>query len=351
MGEVIAAERALAEFGRPGARLEPIQVGNIHRTYGVFADDGEFVLQRVNPIFDVGIHDNIRAVTEHLVAKGVPSLRLVRTRTGGLVADLGEDGVWRLQTRMPGVSHDICASPAQARTAAGLVARFHSALADLEHSFRPLGIRWHELPAYLHELEEALAQHRSHDLWQEVAPLGERILGIARSWRPLSGLPERVVHTDLKFNNLLFEETTDPEQPRAVSLIDLDTVCRLPLYVEMGDAWRSWCNRRGEDSAEAEFDLDLFRASVTGYLEPLEIELGPEERSSLAEALERLSLELAARFAADVLNESYFGWNPDRFASRAEHNLVRARGQLSLAEQARATRSEQARALGATLPD
>jgi uncharacterized lipoprotein YddW (UPF0748 family) len=39
----------------------------------------------------------------------------------------------------------------------------------------------------------------------------------------------------------------------------------------------------------------------------------------------------AARFAADVVNQSYFGWDAQRFSSRAEHNWVRALGQLSLA--------------------
>ena len=31
------------------------------------------------------------------------------------------------------------------------------------------------------------------------------------------------------------------------------------------------------------------------------------------------------------MNQSYFGWDPQRFPSRAAHNFVRASGQLSLA--------------------
>ena len=44
-----------------------------------------------------------------------------------------------------------------------------------------------------------------------------------------------------------------------------------------------------------------------------------------------ISTELAMRFAADALNESYFGWNAERFPSRGDHNLVRAQGQANLA--------------------
>ena len=55
-----------------------------------------------------------------------------------------------------------------------------------------------------------------------------------------------------------------------------------------------------------------------------------EEQRALLLAPEWISLELAARFAADALDESYFGWNAHRFLSRGEHNLTRARGQWSL---------------------
>ena len=71
-----------------------------------------------------------------------------------------------------------------------------------------------------------------------------------------------------------------------------------------------------------------------------------EEIESLAHGIERLTIELAARFSTDILEEDYFGWNPDLFGSAAEHNLSRARGQLSLHDQARETRADRLRFLG-----
>ena len=62
--------------------------------------------------------------------------------------------------------------------------------------------------------------------------------------------------------------------------------------------------------------------------------------------VEWISLELAARFAADALFESYFGWDPARFPGRGEHNLVRARGQWSMHQALVATRAERAGMLG-----
>ena len=70
------------------------------------------------------------------------------------------------------------------------------------------------------------------------------------------------------------------------------------------------------------------------------------ERASLLDGLERICLELASRFCADALRESYFGWDAERFPSHGYHNLVRARGQLDLHRQVRAARAERARVLG-----
>jgi Ser/Thr protein kinase RdoA (MazF antagonist) len=338
--------RALAAYpGLTESPVAPLGGGLIHQSFSVPVRDIEYVLQRVNPIFSPGIHENIAAVTEHLHARGVTTFRLLRTQEGGTHADLGAGGIWRVMTRVAGVTFDTCTSRAQARSAGALVARWHSALVDLEHDFRPLGIRLHDTAAHLHDLEVALVAHRGHRLHAAVAPLAEEILAVARAWEPLDGVPVRVVHADLKFNNLLFAGEAGDEKDVAVSLIDLDTVSRMPLWVELGDAWRSWCNRAGEDSAEADLDMELFRASAEGYLGGLSIELEAAERSSLVEGLERISLELSARFAADALVESYFGWDPARFASAGEHNLTRARGQLSLYRQARATREASLRIL------
>jgi Ser/Thr protein kinase RdoA (MazF antagonist) len=338
-------ERALAEFPLADPRVERIAGGLIHESFAVADGAVEYVLQRVSPIFESGIHQNIHAVTEHLHAKGIATLRLVPTRSGALFAELGESGRWRLETRLPGVTFETCGSPAQAEAAGALVAHFHSALVDLDWEFLPLGIALHETPVHIAALERALARHGDHRLLGEVAPLGEAILAAAREGAPLEGLPQRVIHGDLKFNNVLFAGESGAAVERAVGLIDLDTVSRFPLWAELGDAWRSWCNAVGEDAPEAEFDLELFRAAAEGYRGALGFELGPAERASLVHGLERIALELAARFAADALHESYFGWDPDRFASGGHHNLVRARGQLSLYRQVRATREERARIL------
>ncbi len=41
----------------------------------------------------------------------------------------------------------------------------------------------------------------------------------------------------------------------------------------------------------------------------------------------------------DALEESYFGWDAERFPARGEHNAARAEGQWQLYEAIRATRA------------
>ena len=132
------------------------------------------------------------------------------------------------------------------------------------------------------------------------------------------------------------------DQVVSTGIIDLDTVGRMPLHHELGDAWRSWCNRGGEDQKTASFDLEVFAASLAGYLEAITLTLTPEERRALVLGVEWISLELAARFAADALREAYFGWDQTRFPGAGEHNLLRAQGQWAMHRAALQTREARA---------
>ena len=140
--------------------------------------------------------------------------------------------------------------------------------------------------------------------------------------------PDRIVHGDPKINNILFGHDSD----EAICLVDLDTITRMPLPLELGDAMRSWCNPASEDDRYGEFSAPLFRDAVTGYAEVADGWIERAEWSAIVHATQTILVELAARFCADALNESYFGWNPERFSSRTEHNQARAAGQLTVAE-------------------
>lgn len=310
----------------------------INRTYLVQGDVGQgpqpMVLQRLHAVFGAHVHLDIEVVTEHLQRRQIETPRLLRNREGALWLELEDAGarqVWRASSYVDGITVHRSSDRAQLGSAAALLGRFHGGLLDLEHEFvhvRPL----HDTRQHLTKLEQALASEAARaDL--EVQQLGQLILQHSRGIRlDFSEFPLRVLHGDPKLSNVLFERA---EPTRARCMIDLDTLGRGYLAYELGDALRSWGNRAGEDQLEADFDPEVLRAVLSGYARTCPAAVGDGELCSAVAGLETVSLELASRFAADAILDSYFGWDATRFPTRRAHNLVRARGQFSLARRVR----------------
>ena len=339
---IVPAEvRAAYPVLESGFEFDTGGTGLLHQTLHLRVTNGEgYVLQRVSDVFSVAIHHNIEAVARHLAARGVETFQLERTQAGELYTVATDGGVWRLMTRLPGVSFDRVASEAQVESAGELVGRFHSALDDFEAPLAPMGIPFRDSAGYSARLEAALATHSAHPANTLVRSLKGRIQAALAGLGHPAPMRERVIHGDLKISNVLFEGASPPDADRARALIDFDTLLRAPLWSEWGDAWRSWCNRRGEDESAASFDLGIFEASIRGFASGYEGVIEAGERDSLVEATERIALQLATRYATDALDESYFAWDDTRFSSASEHNVLRCEGQLSLFEAARSTRTQ-----------
>lgn len=345
--EPVAAEVLAAWSFEAEVRAEPTDGGLINQSFWLRAPDGRgvAVLQRLNTrIFRPEVHEDIEAVTAHLAAKGLQTPRLLRTRAGRLWHAAADGSVWRCLSPVGDRTVAKLTDPADARSAGELVARFHRAVLDLRWDFRMVRPGAHDTPRHVRRLLDAVATHRDHRLWAEVAPLADELSSAWRAWRGPTGLPRRVVHGDLKISNVRFAG------PAAVALVDLDTFAWGTLDEELGDAFRSWCNPLAEDTRAATFDLDLFAASIEGYARGAGADgLTDAEWEGIVPGIERICLELACRFAQDALAESYFGWNP-AFGGRGEHNLLRARGQASLAASVRARSAEARRQVAAVRP-
>lgn len=328
------AQRALVHYGLVAPTLTPIDVGLINITFRVDAEAGGFALQRLNPIFGAGVNQDIDAVTLHIETRGLETPKMVRTRTGDLWVELDGE-VWRMMTWMPGDNLSRADSAQRAQAAGKLLGRFHVAVQDLDHDFVNARLGVHDTPAHLKGLAEGVQGGSGHRLFGEVQPLSQEILRLCDELGPLTGQADRVVHGDPKLNNLIF----DPDSGEGRCLIDLDTLARMPVVLELGDAFRSWCNPAGEDGAPT-FDLSLFEGALVGYGLGAPGFLQAAEADALVRATATIMLELAARFAKDALLETYFGWDATRFGTRGEHNLVRAQSQLGLAKSLLDRRSE-----------
>lgn len=320
-------ETTLARLGLSGASLTPLESGLINKTWLAELADGERrVLQMLNPIFPAAINEDIDAVTRRLAERGLVTPRLVATVDGALWLEYC-GAVWRQLSYVPGETVERVPSAAHAREAGALLGRFHDALADFQYEFANARLGVHDLDGHVAALAAALAAHAEHREFAAVESVATEILELRAQLPSLPETPDRNVHGDPKISNIVF----DVASPRAVCLIDLDTLARMPVALEIGDALRSWCNASDEDSADARFDTALFAAAIEGYAATSRAFIDEAEWRGFAAATLRIAVELAARFCTDALAESYFGWDPERYASASAHNLARARGQLALA--------------------
>jgi Ser/Thr protein kinase RdoA (MazF antagonist) len=314
----------LAAWGWTPDEAHPLPGGLINATYAIRRGGAPVaVLQRLHPVFGGEVNLDIEAVTAHLASRGLVTPRLVRTRSGD--AWIEDGGVWRALTWIDGTTVHAISDPGWAEAGGALVARFHRAVADLDHDYHFTRAGVHDTAAHLGRLRAQLDAAAPGD---EAAVLGHEIMAASIALPALPELPLRHAHGDLKISNLLFE--VDP-RPTGVCLVDLDTVGRMTIAFELGDAMRSWCNPDREDAAAARFDLAVFAAAMRGYRTEAPDLLSRSERVSIVAGLETVCVELAARFCVDAFEDRYFGWDPSRYPSRRAHNLARAAGQLALA--------------------
>lgn len=294
-------------------RVHPIENGLINKTFSVHAAEGIFILQRLAKIFDERAILDMQAVTEHLTKKGVPTPVLLQMTDGAWFVKDDEGFSWKLMTAVPGEIVNVVADAEMAFEAGRVLGQFHEALRD----FDPAKL---QSPFRLHDSRAVYDNFRSKrvDL-----PEAQFIRDEMPKHLLPANLPTTVVHGDPKISNVIFKDG------KGVAMIDLDTCMPATVLVDLGDAFRSWCGGI-EDDPENKFDVKKFEAGLAGYssVAPLR----SDEQAHLHDAIVLITLELAARFASDIVDDSYFGWNKQKYASRREHNTARVRSMVALAK-------------------
>ncbi len=342
-------DEVVRQYGLPGPAVA-IESGLINLTFVVMGDDGTeaAIVQRLHPVFAAEVNLDIDAVTAHVAGCGLQTPLLLRTRDGAPWLDM-DDGVWRALSYVPGYTTSKMESREAARSVGKLVGRFHCAVDSLSHDYAFARLDVHNTAAHLAKLGgyvggAAAAAAEPSELSESSGPsevidagraLGQEILAQADGLPPLGDLPRRHCHGDLKISNVRFAAD---DHDAAICLVDLDTVGWQTMAYELGDALRSWCNRSGEDVSAPRVDEDIFAAAMSGYRGGVGDMLTSAEWAAIVPGLETVCVELAARFCVDVFEDRYFGWNAQAFPSRRAHNLVRARGQLALAQSVAAQR-------------
>lgn len=139
----------------------------------------------------------------------------------------------------------------------------------------------------------------------------------------LSTLPLRLTHNDTKLNNLILSK----DLSSVAAIIDLDTIMPGFLLYDFGDLVRTVACTEPETSRDwrnANLNLDLFEALLSGYLEGLDGSLNSIEKESLLIGGEVMTCLMGLRFFTDHLEGNMY-----YKVSYEEQNLDRAKNQAN----------------------
>ncbi len=323
--------------------------GHINTTYracyrGEGGQEERYILQRINDyVFKNPTHvmKNVEKVTRHIRWKTMRRrnaagqvLTLYPARGGRNYIDLPEEGgMWRCYNNIEGThTYDVVENTRQAYQAGYAFGSFQELISDMtpEDLYESIP-DFHNTPKRYRDLcasAEADVTGRAKDCQSELELLAE--------WAPEFGklielqaqgvLPTRITHNDTKINNVMLDEETDD----AVCVIDLDTVMPgLALY-DFGDMVRTATCVASEDEKDlsrVKMEMPFFESLAEGYLDAAHGFLTQAEIDHLAFAGWLITTEIGMRFLTDYLDgDKYFR------VDYPEHNLVRARNQLELAQ-------------------
>ncbi|SEQ52031.1 phosphotransferase enzyme family protein [Neolewinella agarilytica] len=328
-------------------QITPFGSGHINTSYLVKTNSSSYLLQRINHhVFpDVAaLSANIESVTDHLrkriaTADGEAgeqmTLRLIPAHNGKRWHQDETGGYWRMYDFLEGlVSYDVVETAEQAYAGARSYGHFLNFLSDFNaKQLTPVLPDFHNVVSRLRNFEGALKSsvpklaervRQCPSEIKRVYELADGLTAIQRAWEN-GKLSTRVTHNDTKFNNVLL---TPDGRGRAV--VDLDTVMPGIVHFDYGDGIRTATATVAEDEADLQLldvDREKYRAFTEGYLSVTRDLLNPAELHYLPRSGALLAYLMAVRFLTD-----YFEGDVYYTTKYPEHNLVRGRNQLKLAE-------------------
>ncbi|HDS06237.1 MAG TPA: aminoglycoside phosphotransferase family protein [Bacteroides sp.] len=344
-------EEIALQFATRGTIKEVLPHGGGHindsyRLVNASEDEPDYLLQRINHYVFRNVDllmKNMALVTEHILRvqqeRGTGDLHrrtltIIPTRDGESYLRITdpEESYWRVLNYIE--DHHVfekAPDPGIAYEGARMFGDFTRMLSGLDASGLGITIpRFHDLKWRISNLRKSIEEdtavrvkfvedeiryiESSLSLMSTVQELGEK-----------GAIPSRVTHNDTKISNVLFDGNR-----RGLCVIDLDTVMPGYVHFDFGDGIRTFTNTGEEDDRDpnnVRMDLDMYRAFASGFLESTREVLTRAELDSLVYAGVLFPYEQGVRFLTDYLSGDVY------YKTRyKEHNLVRTRAQLKLAQ-------------------
>ena len=317
--------------GKKVQQTQHISGGHINATFKVtFANGESYILQAVNNnVFKdpFAVMSNIQSIVDHLIEKKYPLkiLKPISSQNGFLEKDKSGN-YWRA---FPFIENTLVfekvTSPKLAFEAALAFGLFAKHLVEINlKSIVETIPHFHDLPYRLDLFDKVFeedATNRKKNSEEEIAAI--------LKWRDqlkfdFEKMPLRVVHNDTKISNVLL----DKEELKGVCVIDLDTVMPGFLVTDFGDMIRTMCCTASEEENnldKVEIDVEIYRATATGFLDATKTILTPQEKDNLINGGIYIIFEQALRFLSDYLQGDIYYQ-----VQKEDQNLLRARNQIKL---------------------
>jgi len=294
--------------------------GLINETYLVQnSDNQKFVLQNLHKLITKEVLIDIDIITNELESKNIITPKLLKTHSGGLFIDI-DRSIWRMFTYIKGVTIEKFTNKNLANSAGRLIGSFHRALVDCKHQFQHKIPNFHDTKFIINNLIKVTDIFINSEKHKQLNHLADFVFTEYKNIEnSLTGLPERVIHGDLKLNNIRFDE----KEQQAICLIDLDTVGTNKIAIDIGDAVRSCCND------ENKFNLEILENLLEGYFSSASF-ITEKEIKSIPAGIETIILELAARYITDAYEEKYFKLDKIKFNSLYDQNESKAESLIML---------------------
>ena len=315
--------------------IRPFGEGHINSTFVVVTDQNQYILQKINHyVFkDIdALMNNIDLVTKFIRGKGQESLEIIPTKEGKLYKEF-EGEYYRVYVF---VKDTICYQKVDnlelVRSAGASFGELHYLLNDFPvEKIVEVIPNFHNTEKRFLDFVDAFAKaskEQKEFASEEIEYIfnHEYTYGTINQALKKGEVKMRVTHNDTKINNILFDKKTG--QFRCI--IDLDTVMPGSVLYDIGDAFRGMFTGENEDNpdlSKQKVDFDIYREYVRAYLGKMKNDLTKKEIELIPFSIYLMTIECGMRFLEDYLRGNVY------FATTyKEHNLVRARTQIALAE-------------------
>ena len=287
------------------ADVFPLSGGIVNQTFEVTGRNHDaFIVQRMNPVFSEKTLADQRGVCGFLAASGLSVPDIVTWWQD-------PDGrLWKVSRK---IAHDkgTAIDPAASKLAGAYLGKVHRLLGSYPLKIECSIEGFHDLDEVYGKLGALVAS--TDPRTRPIRDMSRFVLETGRHERFPQAAP-RVIHGDPKWNNFLFKRD---KVLSVAGLIDWDTVMTANPLIDLGDMIRSFS--KGKDG---EFLRDRFEAIVEGYSAEM-----PEDGllEKAAQAAKAVTLELAARFIIDIVEDCYFDFDRSKFSTRRDSNIASAR--------------------------